>query len=207
MRASRKRYVVKSANANRDTDILQEPLDILVAKNGIIADMIPGIQKKLNLDDKTAGAIRIYEVHGGKVYKELLEDFNVTGVNEFVNLYAERIPDEEFNATDEDRAIYCFHFDKEPSKPHGVPFKFILKPGEQFKETRERLGKRTGIKGKLLEKIKFAIVSRSTYSKPRYLEDSDVVMDLLQDEEDLLGLDHVNKSRNFWNRSDSIFIR
>ena len=169
--------------------------------------MIPGIQRKLNLDEKTAQAIRIYEAHGGKVYKELLEDFNVTGVNEFVTLYAEKIPDEEFSATDEDRAIYCFHFDKEPSKPHGVPFKFILKPSEQFKETRERLGKRTGLKGKLLEKIKFALVSRSTYSKPRYLEDNDVVMDLLQDEEDLLGLDHVNKSRNFWNRGDQIFIR
>ncbi len=124
-----------------------------------------------------------------------------------MTLYAEKIPDEEFAATDEDREIYCFHFDKEPSKPHGVPFKFILKPGEQFKDTRERLGKRTGIKGKVLEKIKFAIVSRSTYSKPRYLEDNDVAMDLLQDEEDLLGLDHVNKMRNFWNRGDQIFIR
>ena len=137
----------------------------------------------------------------------MLEDFNVTGVNEFVTLYAERIPEEEFVATEEDRGIYCFHFDKEPSKPHGVPFKFTLKPGEHFKDTRERLGKRTGIKGKLLEKIKFAIVSRSTYSKPRYLEDNDVAMDLLQDEEDLLGLDHVNKTRNFWNRGDQIFIR
>lgn len=185
----------------------KEPLDVLVAKNGIIADLIPGIQKKLNLDEKTVQSIRIYEVHGGKVYKELLEDLNVTGVNEFVTLYAEKIPEEEFSATDEDRAIYCFHFDKEPSKPHGVPFKFILKPGEQFKDTRERIGKRTGIKGKQLEKIKFSIVSRSTYSKPRYLEDTDIVMDMLQDEEDLLGLDHVNKSRNFWNRGDSIFIR
>jgi ubiquitin carboxyl-terminal hydrolase 7 len=149
----------------------------------------------------------MYEVHSGKVYKELSEDLNITGVNEFVSLYAERIPDEEINATEHDRAIYSFHFDKEPSKTHGVPFKFILKLGEPFKDTRERLGKRTGFKGKLLEKIKVAIVSRGTYSKPRYLEDGDVIMDLLQDEEDMLGLDHMNKTRNFWNKADSIFIR
>ena len=185
----------------------EEPLEILVAKSGNIGDLITGIQKKLNLDDKTAPLVRIYEEHGGKVYKELNEDVQVTGVNEFVRLYAERLPDEETDAPEEDRAIYCFHFDKEPSKPHGVPFKFVLKPGEQFKDTRERLGKRTGLKGKLLEKIKFAIISRSLYAKPRYLEDTDVIMDLLQDDEDLLGLDHVNKSRNFWNRGDSIFIR
>jgi ubiquitin carboxyl-terminal hydrolase 7 len=126
---------------------------VLVAKNGTIADITSGIQKKLNLDEKIAQFIRIYEVHSGKIYKELSEDLNITGVNEFVSLYAERTPDEEINAMDLDRAIYCFHFDKEPSKPHGVPFKFILKPGETFKDTRERLGTRTGLKGKLLEKI------------------------------------------------------
>lgn len=179
----------------------------MVPKNGMVADIIPGIQKKLNLDNETAKLIRIYEAHGGKVYKELMEDFNVTGVSEFVTLYAERMPDDEINATEDDRAIYCLHFDREPSKPHGVPFKFILKLHEQFKDTRVRLGKRTGIKGKLLEKMKFAIVSRSMYSKPRYLEEGDVLMDLIQDEDDMLGLDHVNKSRSFWNRGDSIFIR
>jgi ubiquitin carboxyl-terminal hydrolase 7 len=180
---------------------------VLVAKNGLIADIISGIQRKLNLDEKTAQLIRIYEVHSGKIYKELSEDLNITGVSESVSLYAERIPDEEINATEHDQAIYCFHFDKDPSKPHGVPFKFILKPGEPFKDTRERLGKRTGFKGKLLEKIKFAIVSRGTYAKPRYIEEGDFITTLLQDEEDMLGLDHMNKTRNFWNKADSIFIR
>jgi ubiquitin carboxyl-terminal hydrolase 7 len=105
------------------------------------------------------------------VYKELPDDLVILGINEYVTLYAEKIPDDELNATEDDRAIFCFHFDKEPTKPHGVPFKFVLKPGEVFKDTRERLSKRTGIKGKLLEKIKFAIVTRSLYTKPRYLED------------------------------------
>ena len=38
-------------------------------------------------------------------------------------------------------------------------------------ETRKRLEKRTGIKGKNFEKIKFAVVKRSSYSKPKYLTD------------------------------------
>lgn len=137
----------------------------------MIGDLLPALQKKANLDDATMQNLRIYEAHGGKVYKELGDDFNVTGVNEFVVLYAEKIPDEELNAPDGTPSIYAFHYDKEPSKPHGVPFKFVLKEGEVFKDTRERLGKRTGIKGKLLEKIKFAVVSRVLYSKPKYLQD------------------------------------
>ena len=147
-------------------------VEILVSKSGLISDLIPGLQKKLNLDKETVALIRTYEVHGGKIYRELIEDINITGINEFVTLYAEKMPDEEIHAAEDDKFIYCFHFDKEIAKSHGAPFKFVLKPGEEFKDTRERLGKRTGIKGKLLEKIKYALVSRTSYSKPRYLEDS-----------------------------------
>lgn len=146
-------------------------MDLLVPKDGTIGDVIAVLSKKLSLDPASARPIRIYEAHAGKVYKELVEDLVITGINEYVTLYAEKITEDELNATEDDRAIFCFHFDKEPTKPHGIPFKFVLKPGEVFKDTRERLSKRTGIKGKLLEKIKFAIVSRSLYTKPRYLED------------------------------------
>jgi ubiquitin carboxyl-terminal hydrolase 7 len=43
--------------------------------------------------------------------------------------------------------------------------------GEIFKQTKERLSKRTGLKGKRFEKIKFAVVQRLHPSNPRYLED------------------------------------
>lgn len=45
---------------------------------------------------------------------------------------------------------------------------------ERFVETKKRLEKRTGIKGKNFEKIKFAVVRRSSYSKPKYLTDGTI---------------------------------
>jgi ubiquitin carboxyl-terminal hydrolase 7 len=42
---------------------------------------------------------------------------------------------------------------------------------ETFADTKKRLEKRTGLKGKNFEKIKFAVVRRSAYSKPQYLSD------------------------------------
>jgi len=42
-----------------------------------------------------------------------------------------------------------------------------------FKDTLVRLSKRTGIKGKNLEKIKFAVVPRSTLAKPEYLKEGE----------------------------------
>lgn len=43
--------------------------------------------------------------------------------------------------------------------------------GEKFIDTKKRLEKRTGFKGKNFEKIKFAVVKRNSYSKPHYLTD------------------------------------
>ena len=43
--------------------------------------------------------------------------------------------------------------------------------GEIFKDTKERLSKRTGIKGKQFEKIKFAMIPHGNYSRPKPLED------------------------------------
>ena len=86
------------------------------------------MQKKAGLDDETIQNARIYEAHGSKIYKELHEDYSVASITEYVTLYAEMIPDEEQSAEEGDRAIYAFHYDKESNKPHGVPFKFLVRP-------------------------------------------------------------------------------
>lgn len=42
---------------------------------------------------------------------------------------------------------------------------------EKFEDTKARLQTRTGIKGKPFEKIKFAVIKKTNFSKPTYLED------------------------------------
>lgn len=41
-----------------------------------------------------------------------------------MNLYAERVPEDE--QAPELNYILAFHFQVEPTKPHGVPFKFLI---------------------------------------------------------------------------------
>ncbi|KAK9546263.1 ubiquitin-specific protease ubp15 [Aspergillus fumigatus] len=188
--------------------IVKEQLfEVLVPRDGTFADLLAGLQKKANLEDDVVREMRIFEAHSGKIYKEYQEDAKIAGINEYVTLYAERIPEEELQMQAGERTINAFNFDREPSRPHGIPFKFVMKPGEIFKETKERLSKRTGIKGKQFEKIKFAVVPKSLYSNPRYLDDDDILSDIVGESDDMLGLDHVNKSRSFWSRSESFFIR
>lgn len=87
-------------------------------------------------------------------------------------MVAERIPEEEVE-TVEPELISVFHFHNEPSRQHGIPFRFLMIKGEKFADTKKRLEKRTGFKGKSFEKIKFAVVRRSHYSKALYLDDGE----------------------------------
>ena len=90
--------------------------------------------KKARLDDEAkAGPIRLYEVHNGKIYKELSREHAVLSINDYVQLYAERIPEDETSIPQDDlEIIQVIHFQNEPAKSHGVPFKFrILKVNER----------------------------------------------------------------------------
>ena len=96
-------------------------------KLGTVRDLHLGLQQKAKLDDETLQTVRIYEVRGNKMYKELHPDDPVTTLSEFAGLYAEKMPEEEQDADKRD-FVNCFHFEKEPNKPYGIPFKFLVRP-------------------------------------------------------------------------------
>ncbi|KAL8711435.1 MAG: hypothetical protein Q9220_004093 [cf. Caloplaca sp. 1 TL-2023] len=185
----------------------EDPVDILAPKVGVVQDLIASVGKKISLSDEATSKLRIFECQGGKIIKEHNPGTLLASIPDYSTLYAELIPEEEENAGEEDRAIYAFHFDKEPSKTHGVPFKFVGKPGELFKDTKERLSKRTGIKGKQFEKLKFAVTQRSAYARAMYLNDEDELCAVTLRSDDQLGLDHVNRTKLYPGKGDSIFIR
>lgn len=96
-------------------------------KNGVIEDLINGLIKKAQIPDEAeAGKIRIFEVNNHKFYREMSREYPVISLNEFTVLVAERTLPEETEATDKEY-IQCFHFQTEPSRVHGMPFKFLLK--------------------------------------------------------------------------------
>jgi len=187
--------------------LVQDVYDILVAKSGCVEDVISALIKKAQLDDEeTGGRIKLYEVHSHKIHKELTRDYLVNSISDYVSVMAQRFPEDDL-ADETSEFIPAFHFQGEPSKSHGNPFKFRLIPREPFSETKKRLEKRTGMKGKNFEKIKFAVVKRSSYSKPQYITDDQILDDLITAEDDLLGLDHVDRSRSLRNGAQDLFLK
>lgn len=106
-----------------------ETYDLLVPKNGQIQDLKEVLQKKLEFDDEAMKSVRIFEAHTGKLLKVLTNDHGVLGIAEYVDIFAEKIPEDEVNMEDGDRFVYAFHFHKEPAKVHtrGIPFRFVVK--------------------------------------------------------------------------------
>lgn len=83
---------------------------------------------KAKLDDDAIKTIRLYEAMNGKFAKELRPEDSIVSVTDYGSVYAEQIPAEELNMDADDRVISAFNFEKEPTRPHGIPFKFVVKP-------------------------------------------------------------------------------
>ncbi|OAA66976.1 ubiquitin hydrolase [Niveomyces insectorum RCEF 264] len=195
------RLVLLSEGITKD-----ESYDLFVSKNSNIEDLIHALIRKAKIPSEAEGGkMRVYETSGLKFTRTLPRDYPVVSLNEYSQLVAERIPAEELEA-DEGQTIQVFHFHNDPNKSHGVPFRFLLREGELFSETKKRLEARTGYKGKSFEKIKFALVRRTPYAKPQYLEDDDILWDLMSQEDDFLGMDHVDRSRGLRNGIEDLFL-
>ncbi|KAK2601922.1 ubiquitin-specific protease ubp15 [Conoideocrella luteorostrata] len=185
----------------------EDHFDLLVPKTGTMEDVIQALIKKAQIPDEAEGGrIRVYETSSNRFYRETRREHPVMNLNEYTQIYAERLAEEEAAAADEN-FVQVFHFQNEVNRVHGVPFKFLLIDGEKFVDTKKRLERRTGLKGKSFEKIKFAVVRRANYSKPQYLNDDDELWNIVAPEDDFLGLDHVDRTRSLRNGVGDLFLR
>lgn len=89
-----------------------------------MSDAIVALIKKAQLDDETtAGPIRLFEIHGNKIHRELSRETPLSSVSDYTQVVAERCPKDELES-DAGEFIYAYHFHHDPNKSHGVPFKF-----------------------------------------------------------------------------------
>jgi ubiquitin carboxyl-terminal hydrolase 7 len=92
----------------------------------VVEDLIQVLVKKAQIPDEVEGGrIRVFEVNNHKFSRELTRDYNVISMSDYTTFYAERTPEEELNV-DDNNFISVFHFQNEPNRVHGVPFKFLL---------------------------------------------------------------------------------
>jgi len=167
----------------------------LLPKTSPVSDVSEHLRKQVTLSPGGTGRIRVFEVSkDGKTQKEYTHSEMIGNIPDPADLYAEEIPAEELEADDADKVISVFHFQKEVSRTHGVPFKFVVKPGEKFADTKKRLQARIGVSDKDFAKYRFALIQVATFKQPSYIEDDDTIYDHKFLPDDALGLDHFDKT-------------
>ncbi|KAF9792792.1 cysteine proteinase [Thelephora terrestris] len=167
----------------------------LLPKTSMVHDLTEHLSKQVQLTPTGTGRIRVFEVaKDGRTQKEFTGPEMIGNIPDPVELYAEEIPREEVDAEDHDKVINVFHFTRDVARTHGVPFKFVVKPGERFSETKKRLQQRLGVSDKDFSRFKFALIQMATFKQPSYIEDEDNIYEHKFAPEDCLGLDHVDKT-------------
>jgi ubiquitin carboxyl-terminal hydrolase 7 len=99
----------------------EEEHTLMIPKNAQVSDLLEALQRKANISDETMQKVRVYESHIHKFHKLLPAEYQIIGLYDYTQLYAAPFLE------DSPRKILAFHFDREVSKTHGIPFQFPLK--------------------------------------------------------------------------------
>ncbi|KAF8343945.1 cysteine proteinase [Cantharellus anzutake] len=166
----------------------------LLPKNNVVHDLIGHINRQVTLNPSGSNKIRVFDISRDGRRQRELTGTELLGTLSDTEFYAEEIPLDELESRDAEKIIDVFHFTKETSRTHGVPFRFVLRQSERFSDTKRRLQARMGVSDSTIAKYRFALVQTSHFKQPSYIADEDIVYDHKWLPDDALGLDHVDKS-------------
>ncbi|CAK9439700.1 uncharacterized protein LODBEIA_P38000 [Lodderomyces beijingensis] len=99
--------------------------------------------------------------------------------------------------------IPAFHFHKNSSNHHGIPFLFVVFPNEPFEQTKERLRLKLGLGKQAFDKVRLALADMN--DKGMYLDEGDenlVLFDKLDQRRNHLALDHPDRDPKRQNTFD-----
>ncbi|KAJ3479232.1 hypothetical protein NLI96_g9207 [Meripilus lineatus] len=190
----------------------------LLPKTSMVHDLTEHLGRQAKLTPGGTGKIRVFEVSkDGKTQKEFTGSEMIGNIPDPVELFAERVPLFEGSLENtwcsfpicceagkslvicsRSSPILPTHIDPLIS-PHLHPGSFseytrVGPKNEKFADTKKRLQARIGVSDKDFLKYRFALIQVAMFKQPSYIEDEDTIYDHKFAPEDVLGLDHLDKS-------------
>ncbi|KAI5451946.1 ubiquitin-specific protease ubp15 [Naganishia albida] len=166
----------------------------LLPKTSTFSDVADALGKLVELSPNGTGKIKIFDISpNGRQQRECTSSEMIANLREPAELFGEEIPAEELRVSDNEKIIDVFHYHKDPARWHGVPFRFAIRAGEPFGDTKKRLQERLNVSDKDFAKFKFALIQSHVFKQPTNLNDEDILFEHKFQPEDVLGLDHIDK--------------
>lgn len=149
----------------------------LVPREAVIEEILQQLPEKVGIKPEEVGRVKIWLVRDCLIYRLVNPGLAVESIQDS-HLCMSLMSDEEYEYQQQKapsqngeehgdksnvnnyKLIEVFHFYRDLSETHGIPFTFVLKRGEKLKDTKARLQKMLGMYDKVFERIKFAVVRR-----------------------------------------------
>lgn len=96
-----------------------------------VADKLATLVK---FSENSSMKIKLFTIHDGRTQKPFAGGEILRDVTDVEDIYAEEVQQEELVHGEEKdgKIIDVYHFQKEQTRHHGIPFKFLIKPVSVF---------------------------------------------------------------------------
>jgi ubiquitin carboxyl-terminal hydrolase 7 len=135
--------------------------ELFLPKQSKVADVLQQLKLRGAKYQSQQGSrqVRVFESINHKFHRIVGLNDLISTVSDSAQLYAEELPEEELSIGPDDIYTTVFHYQRDTTRTHSVPFKFLIIKDEPFELTKKRLQRRTGINDKDWAKVKVSIVS------------------------------------------------
>jgi ubiquitin carboxyl-terminal hydrolase 7 len=135
--------------------------EFFLPKRSLISDVVRQLETRGATFKSDSGSrrVRIFESIDNKFHQEFDMNDTISSISNSGRLCAEEIPEEELSPGPGDSFVKVFQYQRDTSRTHSVPFRFLVIKDESFEEMKKRLQRRTGINDKDWAKVKVSIVS------------------------------------------------
>jgi ubiquitin carboxyl-terminal hydrolase 7 len=103
----------------------------LLPRTSNVNDLCSELSKCVKLTRYGTNKIRVFQIsRDGKRQEEYTSNEMIGNIHDNAKLFAEEVPQEELEALsfpEGKQIIMVYHFYREPSKAHGVPFRFVIR--------------------------------------------------------------------------------
>jgi len=167
---------------------------VLVPKTAVFSDVIAKLKEVVGPLTGT-GEIRLLDVQGHRIYRNLKPEERTTGYSEYTStsttVRGEEVPEEERTRDVKNtKLIQVTHVFRDDSylQTFGHPFYFVVPKTERFGDTKRRIQEKLGVPDEEFATWKFLLVP--WIGKSTTIDDDEVCVATKIDQSDYLGLEH-----------------
>jgi ubiquitin carboxyl-terminal hydrolase 7 len=115
-----------------------DPVEVFMEPDATVAELVASLPEAIKA--QLTGPQRLLEIISHRIHRDFESDFMLTLLPRDANVLL--VPEPEVGPTDSIISVHWYY--RDPSRGYGLPFLFVLHPGEPWPQTKSRLSQSLG---------------------------------------------------------------